>query len=159
MKRLLWILWLSGAAWAQGDDLFTLSQSRRCDLQFSVYVTADDIIHYLSDDAGRREALSVLRCHGMSKVFLEFHRGGLVVDASLLKTNRTFFENNGIRAVGGIATVPGKNFGVHQEAQLGWFNWQNPKTQMDVAGVMRMAASVFDEIIIDDFFCTGDTSA
>ncbi|HPI72785.1 MAG TPA: hypothetical protein PK843_01345 [bacterium] len=159
MKKLLWILWLPAAVWAQANDLFTLSQSRQRDLRLSVYVTADDIVHYLSDEAGRREALSVLRGHGMSKVFLEFHRGGLVVDASLLKTNRTFFENNGIRAVGGIATVPGKNFGVHQEAQLGWFNWQNPKTQMDVADVMRMAASVFDEIIIDDFFCTGDTSA
>lgn len=159
MKQLLWILLLSAAAWAQGNDLFALSQSRQRDLQLSVYVTADDMVHYLSDEAGRREALSVLRCHGMSKVFLEFHRAGLVVDASLLKNNRTFFESNGIRAVGGIATVPGENFGVHQEAPLGWFNWQNPKTQMDVAGAMRMAASVFDEIIIDDFFCTGDTSA
>ena len=60
--------------------------------------------------------------------------------------------------VGGIATVPGGHFGVHQEGPLGWFNWQNPKTQKDLVPVVRMAAGIFDEFIVDDFLCTGDVS-
>jgi hypothetical protein len=61
--------------------------------------------------------------------------------------------------VGGIATVPGGNFGLRQEGPLGWFNWQNEKTQRDLEEVIRMAAGIFDVFIVDDFLCTGDVSA
>jgi len=160
MKRsLVFLFVIISQLSVQGDDIYSYAQSRSQDLRMSVYITAHDVVQNLSDDTGRREAISLMRSHGMSKAFLEFYRGGLVVDKALLETNRVFFEKNGIRAVGGIATVPGPGFGVHQEARLGWFNWQNQKTQNDLTAVMKMAASVFDEIIVDDFVCTGDTSA
>ena len=63
-----------------------------------------------------------------------------------------------VDVVGGIATVPGRDFGVKQEGRLGWFNWQNPKTRQDLKQVMLGAAEVFDTFIVDDFLCTGDTS-
>jgi len=63
-----------------------------------------------------------------------------------------------IEIVGGIATVPGGDFGVRQKGPLGWFNWQNEKTQQDLEKVIRMAAGVFDIFIVDDFLCTGDVS-
>jgi hypothetical protein len=63
-----------------------------------------------------------------------------------------------IEIVGGIATVPGGDFGVGNKGPLGWFNWQNEKTQRDLEKVIRMAAGVFDTFIVDDFLCTGDVS-
>ena len=60
--------------------------------------------------------------------------------------------------IGGIAIRPGKDFGVLQDGPLGWLNWQNPKTQRDVKEKIEMSASLFDELMVDDFLCTSDTS-
>ena len=140
------------------NDQFTYAQGRKNDLQLSIYITAHAVNNLLSDEAGRREAISIFRCNGITKAYIEVYRGGLVIEKRLLKDVRDLFEKNQIEVVGGIATVPGENFGVRQEAQLGWFNWQNPKTQADLKEVIMMSADVFDEFIIDDFLCTADTS-
>jgi len=141
------------------NDQFSYARERQDDLQLSTYITAHAVNGLLSDEAGRREAISLLRCNGITKVYIEVYRSGLVIEKELLEDIRDFFEENRIETVGGIATVPGKDFGVRQEAQYDWFNWQNPKTQADLKEVMMMSADVFDEFIIDDFLCTDDTSA
>ena len=141
------------------DDLFTFAQSHLNDLRLSTYITAQAVKNELSDEDGLREAVSVLRSFGITKAYIEVYRGGLVVEPDLLKTVRDHFQANGIDVTGGIATVPGKKFGVRQEAQLGWFNWQAKKTQVDLERVMRQSAPIFKEFIVDDFLCTADTSA
>lgn len=140
------------------NDQFSYAQERKDDLQLSIYITAHAVKNLLSDEAGKREAISIFRLNGITKAYIEVYRGGLVIEQSLLEEVRDLFEQNQIEVVGGIATVPGENFGVRQEAQLGWFNWQNPLTQADLKEVMEMSAEVFDEFIIDDFLCTADTS-
>ncbi len=140
------------------DDQFTYAKTRSDDLQLSIYITAHAVKDLLSNETGRREALSIFRCNGITKAYVEVYRGGLVIEQSLLEQVKDFFLKNDIEVVGGIATVPGGSFGVKQEGQLGWFNWQHPKTQEDLKGVMRMAAGVFDEFVVDDFLCTSDTS-
>lgn len=140
------------------NDQFTYAQTRVDDLQLSIYITAHAVRDLLADETGRREALSIFRCNGITKAYVEVYRGGLTIEASLLEEVKTFFLKNNIEVVGGIATVPGGDFGVKQEGPLGWFNWQHPKTQEDLKGVIRMAAGIFDEFIVDDFLCTSDTS-
>ncbi|MCP5064918.1 MAG: hypothetical protein GY936_21060, partial [Ignavibacteriae bacterium] len=140
------------------DDMFTYANSRSNDLQLGIYITAQAVNGLLDTDAGRREVISIFRANGITKAYVEVYRGGLIVDQGLLEKVRDTFLKNKIEVVGGIATVPGKNFGVKQEGQLGWFNWQNPKTQNDLKEVVKMSAKVFDEFIVDDFLCTADTS-
>jgi len=140
------------------NDQFDYAQERKEDLQLSIYITAHAVKDLLSTEAGKREAISIFRLNGITKAYLEVYRGGLVLEKSLLQEVRDFFELNQIEVVGGIATVPGGDFGVRQEAQLHWFNWQNPLTQADLKEVMKMSAEVFDQFIIDDFLCTADTS-
>lgn len=141
------------------DDMFSYAKSRSNDLQLGIYITAHAVNGLLNDEPGRREAISIFRANGITKAYVEVYRGGLVVEQSLLEKVRDVFLKNGIEVVGGIATVPGGDFGVKQEGQLGWFNWQNPKTQNDLKEVIEMSAKVFDEFIVDDFLCTSDTSA
>lgn len=140
------------------DDLWNYSQSRKSDLQLGVYVTAHTIEKQFYTEPGRREAISVFRCNGISKIYVEVYRSGLVIPADSLKSVVDYLEKNGFEVVGGIATVPGGNFGVKQDGPLGWFNWQNPKTQNDLKKVMEESAPVFKTFIIDDFLCTADTS-
>lgn len=140
------------------DDLYSFALAHQNDLSLSTYVTAHSVQRLLADTAGRREALSLLKAHGITNVYLEVYRSGVVVPSELLRTVRDFFQDHGIQVVGGIVTVPGGDFGVRQQGRLGWFNWQAEKTQQDLERVMREAASIFDTFIVDDFLCTADTS-
>jgi len=140
------------------DDFGSYAQSRKSDLQLSVYVTAHTVEQVFSTEAGRREAVSVLNCNGISKVYVEVYRSGMLVSHERLENTISFLKNNGFEVVGGIATLPGGDIGVAQDGPLTWLNWQNPKTQTDMKKIMEDAAPLFDTFILDDFFCTADTS-
>jgi len=157
---LLLLLFISGCTDERGhiDDNYEFAIQHKDDLKLSVYITAHSVERLLSTSEGRREALSLMRANGITKVYIEVYRSGLVVSPDLLEFAANYFKQNGFEVVGGIATVPGKDFGVKQEGQLGWFNWQNSKTQQDLKQVMLNAAPYFDTFIVDDFLCTGDTS-
>ena len=53
--------------------------------------------------------------------------------------------------------MPGGNTGWLRMG-LSWFNWQNPGTQADMKKIMEDTAPLFKQFILDDFFCTADTS-
>jgi len=142
----------------QIDDFQSYVETRNDDLRLSTYVTAHAVEQLLSKVEGRREALSILKANGINKLYVEVYRSGLVVSPELLIEVRDYFSDNGFEVVGGIATVPGTDFGVRQEARYGWFNWQNEKTQKDLRKVMENIAPIFESFIVDDFLCTADTS-
>jgi hypothetical protein len=140
------------------QDQFSYALSRKNDLKLSIYITAQAVDQLLSNEAGRREALSLLKANGITTVYVEVYRSGKVVPNELLKSVATFFRTNGFEVVGGIATVPGGKFGKAQEGRLGWFNWENKKTRDDLEHLMDSIAPIFDAFIVDDFLCTADTS-
>ena len=140
------------------DDFWSFASSRKSDLQLGVYITAHTVQEQFSTEAGCLEAISVLRCNGISKVYVEVYRPGMVVPTELLKNTVSLLEKNGFEVVGGIATLPGEGVGVAQQGPLTWFNWQNPKTQADLKKIMEETTPLFNTFILDDFFCTADTS-
>lgn len=141
------------------DDIYSLAKSNQDDLRISVYATAHSVNKHFSTEAGRREAVSLMRANGITKIYIEVYRSGLEVSADLLKQIKEYFIENDFEVTGAIATVPGGNYGVRQESSLTWFNWQNKKTQDDMRQVMINTAPIFDTFIIDDFLSTGDISA
>src|SRR3972149_9715944 len=80
------------------------------------------------------------------------------VPSDTLRVVGDYFVERGVEVSGGIATVPGASFGVRQNERLGWLNYEAEKTQRDMAQFFAENAAVFDELIIDDFYCTADTS-
>jgi len=140
------------------QDVWNFAVAKKSTLRLSVYVTAHAVEKMFTTEVGKREVISLLRANGITKVYLEVYRSGLVVQPETLKTSVAFLKENGFEVVGGIATVPGNNFGVHQEGPLSWFNWQNAKTQNDLKKVMEDAAPIFNTFIVDDFLCTSDSS-
>ena len=127
-------------------------------LRMASYVTSRHVEQLATDEAIRTQAWSTIRRFGITKLYIEVYRSGHVVSREHLIFVRDWLQGQGIEVVGGIATVPGGDFGVRQKGGLGWFNWQNEKTQQDLETVMRMAAGIFDTFIVDDFLCTGDVS-
>jgi hypothetical protein len=140
------------------NDFGSYAQSRKNDLQLGVYITAHTVQEQFSTEAGCRESISVLRCNGFSKVYVEVYRPEMVVPTELLKKTVSLLEKNGFEVVGGIATLPGEGVGVAQQGPLTWFNWQNPKTQTDLRKIVEETTPLFKTFILDDFFCTADTS-
>lgn len=139
--------------------LLFFAQAAEPGLKFSVYATAGDVSRYLLDTTGRDRAEAAMKRLRISRIFLEGRRGDEYVAPAQLRMLREYFAGRGIAATGGIATVPGKAFGTRQNEKLGWLNWESAQTQKDIANFFRENAGAFDQIIVDDFYCTGDTSA
>jgi len=134
------------------------AQARMGDLRFSSYTTSRHVEQLATDEAVRARAWQTIQRMGITKLYVEVYRGGHVVRPEHLIFVRNWLREKGIDVVGGIATVPGGDFGVRQKGRLAWFNWQNEKTQRDIEKVIRMAAGIFNSFIVDDFLCTGDLS-
>jgi hypothetical protein len=134
------------------------ARARMGDLRFSSYATSRHVEQLATNGAVRTHAWETIQRMGITKLYVEVYRGGHVVLPKHLIFVRDWLRKKGIDVVGGIATVPGGDFGVRQKGPLGWFNWQNKKTQRDIENVIKMAAGIFDTFIIDDFLCTGDLS-
>ncbi|MCC6795613.1 MAG: hypothetical protein IT366_10885 [Candidatus Hydrogenedentes bacterium] len=136
----------------------THAQDAPTPLRWCAYLTNGSVQKLASDPAALEKAPERLKALGISKVYLEFFRQTPVSNDDLKKVSDALGQQ-GFETAAGIATLPGENYGVREDAKLGWFNWQAQKTRDDVATVMSTAAPLFSEIIVDDFFCTGDMSA
>ena len=162
MNRLLFLgllaVILSSCSGKSQNDFWKTANDNKETLRLSTYITAHTVEQMFRTDEGRREVLSLLHCYGITKVYLEVYRGGMVISPELIGPSVKFLKDNGFEVAGGIATVPGDDFGVQQEGPLGWFNWQNIKTQNDLRKVIEDSAPYFETFIVDDFLCTSDTS-
>src|ERR1035437_5596073 len=127
-------------------------------LQMSVFAVADDVLKYLATPADRDKAAAIFRDMHITGIFLEGRRGDTYVSPETMRPIRDYFVSKGFRVSGGIATVPGQQFAVREDGKSGWINFQDPKSQRDLANFFHENAQVFDEIIIDDFYCTDDRS-
>lgn len=134
------------------------ARSRTSILRFGCYATSQQVEQLATDEGYRARAWDAIQRMGITKLYLEVYRGGHVVPYQQLTFARDWSKQRDLDVVGGIATVPGGDIGVRQKGPLGWFNWQNDKTQRDLEKIVRMAAPIFDTFIVDDFLCTGDVS-
>ena len=127
-------------------------------LRVSVYATAGDVLRYLATAPDREAVAQTGARLRVARIFLEGRRGDEYVPPTLLAEARDFLEAKGIQVSGGIATVPGADFGKRQNGALDWLNWEDAKTRRDVAGFFTENAPIFRVLIVDDMFCTADTS-
>ena len=140
-------------------SLATLSGGERTQLRLSTYVTAHQVNRLFSSAEGRRRGLRAFRRFGITKVYLEGLRGGFSPSDEILRATRDFFLREGLEVSGGVATTSGKDFGVPSNRTHLFLNYEAEKTKRDMAERMRRLASLFNEIMVDDFFATDDASA
>ncbi len=138
--------------------LLERARQRVGDVRFGSYATSRQVEQMATDEAFREAVWQTIQRMGITKLYVEVYRGGHTVPPEQLVQVRDWLRERDIEVVGGIATVPGGDVGVRQQGPLGWFNWQNEKTQRDLERIIRVGAPLFDTFIIDDFFCTGDVS-
>jgi len=118
---------------------------------WSTLFTAQDVRDHLATEQGRQDALAFCRKMGVTKVYIETFRDGYQADEATLKAARDFFRQAGFEVSGCVTTVR-----VHKPSAGGhsWVCYTNRQTQERLEAIFRFTAALFDEIMIDDFFCT-----
>ena len=96
---------------------------------------------------------------GLDKVYLETHRGGCDVEPGQLMKIKAFLEGKGVEVSGGITTTLNDIDGAQKGKRrlFGTICYTDPAMRKRIKEVSEYAASVFDEVILDDFFFTGCT--
>ncbi|MBU6401828.1 MAG: hypothetical protein KGS61_16035, partial [Verrucomicrobia bacterium] len=166
MKTKPWRVWLflllSGLVAASSPaqnpaspDLWGLAQRHHSVHRFSTLFTAQDVRSSLGTDAGLDRALDWCRRTGVTKVYLEEFRDGYQAERATLLHAKDRFRNAGFLVSGCVTTTAiGKS-------STGWRNtiacYTDPPTQEHVQAIFEYAASLFDEIMIDDFWFTDCT--
>ncbi len=117
---------------------------------WSTLFTAQDVRDHLATEQGRQEALAFCRKMGITKVYIETFRG-YQADEATLKAARDFFRQAGLEVSGCVTTV---QFGKRCSTGHSWVCYTNRATQERLESIFRFTAALFDEIMIDDFFCT-----
>ena len=98
---------------------------------------------------------------GLDKVYLETHRDDIDVAEDQVLMIRNFLESRGVEVSGGITTILPDLDGC-EKGKRRLFNtvcYTDPAMREKVKQMSEYAASLFDEVIIDDFFFTNCTCA
>lgn len=106
-----------------------------------------------ADDAEIQRGIDYFKQYmHLDKVYIENHRGLVDIPVKRLKEVKAIFEKNGIEASGGITSTQG--IGERKPAYYDVFCYSDPMHRKEYLRIVKELASVFDEIILDDFFFT-----
>ncbi len=135
----------------QGEPLWDLAQKNKDVLKVSTLFTAQNVRDYLSLEDGREQAVDWCKKTGVTHVFLETFRSGYTAEAILLKRAKARFLEAGFDVSGCVTTT---NVG---KQSTGWNLidcYTDIPTQEHLQEIFEYTASLFDEIMIDDFLFT-----
>ncbi len=125
---------------------------------FEIYAPAHTVSEFCQDDAGLVKVTGVLKAVNVSKIYLETYRSGHRVEESILITARDRLRAAGFEVATGITTTPGGGQGVASNGNSYFFNYESQETRDLLKSLFEFMATHFDEIMVDDFFLTDDTS-
>ena len=96
---------------------------------------------------------------GLDKVYLESHRGGCDVKKEQLSMIRSFLEEKGVEVSGAITTTIDDFEGAEtgKRRLFNTFCYTDPAMRARLKEISEFAASMFNEIILDDFYFTNCT--
>ncbi len=93
---------------------------------------------------------------GLDKVYLETHRDDIDVDKDKIMMIKDFLEEKGVTVSGGITTTITDFDGAEQGKRrlFNTFCYTDPAMRERIKAISEYAASLFDEVILDDFYFT-----
>ena len=84
----------------------------------------------------------------VDKIYLETHRDTRIVDKESMKNAIRFFKKKGLEVAGGIT------FTIDESNLFETYCYTNPIHRKKIKEIIEYSASLFDEVILDDFFFT-----
>ncbi|MCU0962217.1 MAG: hypothetical protein MUF48_19140 [Pirellulaceae bacterium] len=133
------------------DDLWQLAREQQAVHRFSTLFTAQNVRDLLGTDAGIDQAIDWCRQTAVTKVYIETFRSNYTAPHDTLVHARDRFRKAGFDVSGCVTTtIVGKR-------STGWnliSCYTDPPTQIALQKIFEFTASLFDEIMIDDFWFT-----
>ena len=151
LKFAVWSLILLTAMRCQSQTLWNLANENRDLLKISTLFTAQNVRDHLGDEDGIKKAIDWCKKTGVTHVFLETFRSRYTADRKTLERAKKRFTEEGFDVSGCVTTTQvGK-------ISTGWkliSCYTNKGTQEQLEEIFEYTASIFDEIMIDDFLFT-----
>jgi len=132
-------------------NLWKLANEKRDILRFSTLFTAQNVRDMLSDQPGIEKAIQWCKQTAVTHVYVETFRSGYTAERAALEHAKKTFEDTGIDVSGCVTTT---NVG---KTSTGWKLidcYTDIPTQEHLQEIFEFTASIFDEIMIDDFLFT-----
>ena len=134
-----------------GINLWELANKNRDLHRFATLFTAQNVRDLLSSDEGQKNAIDWCKKTAVTHAFVESYRDGYTAEKSALERAKKAFIGAGID-VSGCVTPTGIG-----KTSTGWKAvscYTNISTQEQLQSIFEYTASMFDEIMIDDFLFT-----
>ncbi|MEP6728049.1 MAG: hypothetical protein ABJC98_19655 [Bacteroidota bacterium] len=140
------------------QSLWNTMKAEKGVLTLSVWFTAQEADKYLSHTSGLDSAVNWCKQYGVTKVHLEAFGRGLYAKKETLITARDRFLKEGFIVSSGITTTQfGKDAVNGGDGAIEWTGSQcytNKGTQEALQRLVEYTASMFDEIVLDDWYFT-----
>ena len=133
-------------------DLWKLANERAPIHRFSTLITSHEVQRFLSNETGLQAAIDWCKQTGATKVYVEEFRDNYQAERATLENAKQRFQAAGIEVSGCVTTTRvGKSSTGWKEVACCYTD----KTNQDkLQTIFEYAASLFDEIMIDDFWFT-----
>ena len=135
----------------RSQTLWELANRNKDLLRISTLFTAQNVRDHLSDAEGMNEAIDWCKKTGVTHVFIETFRSNYTAEREALQRAKSRFKAEGFDVSGCVTTtIVGKK-------STGWnliSCYTNEKTQQHLQEIFEYTASIFDQIMIDDFLFT-----
>jgi hypothetical protein len=135
-------------SWSDAQSLWDLAVKNRDLLKVSTLFTAQNVRDHLSSEQGINDAIAWCKKTGVTHVFIESFRSNYTAERKVLKNTKARFQAEGFEVSGCVTTtLVGKK-------STGWnliSCYTDKDTQDRLQEIFEYAASIFDEIMIDDF--------
>lgn len=136
-------------------NLWPLAKDAATVHRFSTLFTAQDVRDSLSSEAATDEAIRWCKASGVTKVYLEEFRDGYQADRATLVRARDHFLAQGFLVSGCVTTTRVGKPSDHWSSEISCYT--DPAAQDHLQSIFQYAASLFDEVMIDDFWFTDCT--
>ncbi|UCE46895.1 MAG: hypothetical protein JSW47_14950 [Phycisphaerales bacterium] len=151
MKYFTLVLVILSALPCRSQTLWELVNRNKDLLRISTLFTAQNVRDHLSDEQGTNKAIDWCKKTGVTHVFIETFRSNYTADRETLQRAKSRFKAEGFDISGCVTTtIVGKK-------STGWnliSCYTNEGTQKHLEDIFEYTASIFDEIMIDDFLFT-----
>jgi hypothetical protein len=145
------VLILSAGSICQSQSLWELANQNKKLLTISTLFTAQNVRDHLGNEQGMNSALQWCKDTGVTQVFFETYRDNYTAERKVLENAKAKFEAEGFEVSGCVTTT---RIGKSSKGWTGISCYTNKGTQNQLQKIFEYTASLFDEIMIDDFLFT-----
>jgi len=139
------------ASCSNAQNLWDLANQNKELLRISTLFAAQNVRDHLSSEQGIADAIDWCKKAGVTLVFIETYRDNYTAERKTLENAKAKFQAEGFEVSGCVTTT---RIGKSSKGWNGISCYTSKETQDQLQKIFEYTASLFDEIMIDDFLFT-----